>query len=419
VLGFGIWVLGFGIVPKAQVNMPDPSLIHGRAIPAPELAVGTVTVRVVRENIGNNISGQQVVLTVGGQTRTATTDAQGRAEFTGLPPGAQVSAAATVDGERLTSQAFAVPASGGLRVILVAGLQNAAARRKQEEAAAQAAPPVKGTVVIGSNSRVMLEFNDDALSVFYILEVLNNARARVDIGGPLIIDLPTGAGGAAIMEGSSPNATVSGDRVTVLGPFAPGATSVQVAYRMNLDRPELTLEQTWPVAMEQVTVGVQKLGGLSVTSPQFTGTRDVESDNGMPFVIGEGGSLPAGTPLTIQLANLPAHSRTPRFVALGLAGAVILVGIWLTVSAGSRQDDVRRTLLQRRDALLAELAALERRHGRGAPSLAAEASAKAAGPADAKYVARRERIVSELERIYGELDEASPGPQGGGEGIAA
>jgi hypothetical protein len=409
--GLSVVLCALSLVPSpaaAQVNMPDPSLIHGQAIPAPELAAGTVTVRVVRENIGNNISGQQVELTTGGQTRTATTDAQGRAEFAGLPPGGQVSATATVDGEQLASQTFAVPASGGLRVILVAGLKNAAERRKQEEAAAQAAPPVKGTVVIGPNSRVMLEFNDDALSVFYILEVLNNARSRVDIGGPLILDLPTGAGGAAIMEGSSPNATVSGDRVTVLGPFAPGATSVQVAFRLNLDSSEVTLEQTWPVPMQQVTVGVQKLGALSVASPQFASTRDVQSDNGTPFLIGDGPGLPAGATLTIHLTNLPAHSRTPRYVALGLAGAVILVGVWLAASARTRGGDVRRTLQQRRDALLAELASLERRR-RGGPS----------GPPDAKLLARRERIVSELERIYGELDESSPGPQGGGEGIAA
>jgi hypothetical protein len=36
-----------------------------------------------------------------------------------------------------------------------------------------------------------------------------------------------------------------------------------------------------------------------------------------------------------------------------------------------------------------------------------------------RYDTRRQRIVTELERIYGELDDASTGPQGGGEGIAA
>jgi hypothetical protein len=80
--------------------MPDPSLIHGRAIPASDMPDGVVTVRVVREAIGNNIAGQQVQLTVSGRARTATTDEQGRAEFTNLPRGEEARAEATVDGEQ-------------------------------------------------------------------------------------------------------------------------------------------------------------------------------------------------------------------------------------------------------------------------------------------------------------------------------
>jgi hypothetical protein len=395
VLGLGIWILGFGIVPQAQLNMPDPSLIHGRAIPAPELATGTVTVRVVRENIGNNISGQRVELTVGGQARNATTDAEGRAEFTGLTAGAAARAKATVDGEEMTSQPFEVPASGGLRVILVAGLKAVADRRAKEEAENLAASPVKGSVVLGQNSRVVMQFENDGLQVFYILEILNNARARVDIGGPLILDLPTGAGGAATLEGSSPAATVSGDRVTVVGPFAPGATNVQVAFRLNLNSSDITIEQTWPAALQQVTVGIEKLTGLSMTSPQFADTREVTSENGTPFIIANGPSLPAGGTLTIQLANLPSQSVVPRYVTLALAGLILAAGAWLSLSSGAKRQDTRKVLEHRRDTLLGELAALEQRHRKG-------------GAADPKYAARRERILGELERIYGELDEATP-----------
>src|SRR6185295_17808182 len=130
ILGFGIWLLGFGISPLAQ-EMPDPSLINGRAIPAPELKNGTVTVRVVREAIGNDAPGQQVRVTVGKTTKNATTDQQGRAEFTGLPSG-EARAEAVVDGETLQSQPFAVPTSGGLRVILVVGLAAATERKTLE-----------------------------------------------------------------------------------------------------------------------------------------------------------------------------------------------------------------------------------------------------------------------------------------------
>src|SRR6185503_8003669 len=86
----GVWMAGLkacgyvlltASLAQAQ-QMPDPSLIHGKALPAPELPDGTITVRVVRESIGNDIPGQTVSLTASGRTRTASTDAQGRAQFT-------------------------------------------------------------------------------------------------------------------------------------------------------------------------------------------------------------------------------------------------------------------------------------------------------------------------------------------------
>src|SRR5215475_6431191 len=99
--------------------MPDPSVINGKALPAGELQTGTITVRVVRESIGNNIVGQQVTLTVNGETKKAVTDEQGRAEFRGLPAGTNARAEAVVNGERLQSDPIVIPAAGGLRVILV------------------------------------------------------------------------------------------------------------------------------------------------------------------------------------------------------------------------------------------------------------------------------------------------------------
>jgi hypothetical protein len=86
-------------------------------------------VRVVRESIGNDIPNQAVTLTATGRTRTASTDAQGRAQFTNLPVGQEGRAAATVDGEALQSDPFTIPNKGGLRVILVAGIAKAAARK--------------------------------------------------------------------------------------------------------------------------------------------------------------------------------------------------------------------------------------------------------------------------------------------------
>ena len=397
-------VLVFFTVPAAAQQMPDPSLIHGKALPAPELPNGTVTVRVVRESIGNDIAGQAVTLTASGRSRSASTDAQGRAQFTNLPVGQEGRAAATVDGEALQSDPFTIPASGGLRVILGAGIAKAAERKAAEASQAAAAPPVRGTVVIGGNSRILTQFADDALQVYYILEVINSARHRVDIGGPLVLDLPPGTSGATVLEGSSPSATVAGNRVTVAGPFASGTTLVQVAYRHLYNGGTVRLEQTFPVAFQQLTFGAQKIGAVSAASPQFAETREVTTQDGKVYALGSGPALAAGTPFVVTLTNLPYHSPAPRYVALGLALAVIGLGIWLATRTRDLPD--ARSLSERREQLLKELTQLELRRREGAVS--AE-----------RFATRRRRLMADLEQVYGELDASAASPQGGGEGVAA
>lgn len=409
----GVWVLMLGLASwggrlslRAQ-EMPDPSLIHGRAIPAPELPDGVVTVRVVREAIGNNIVGQEVQVVAGNRTATATTDNLGRAEFQGLPRGAGARAEAIVEGERLESQPFVVPTSGGLRVILVAGLGRAAERRAREAEEAAKAPPVRGAVVLGGNSRVLMQFEDDVLQVFYVLEIVNNARHRVDPGGPLVIELPAGATGAATLEGSSPSASVEGRRLVITPPFVPGTTTIQVGFRLPHRASELVFEQLWPVPLKQVTVGVEKVvPELALTSTQLTATNEVRAGNGTVFLLGTGPALAAGTPLRVVLSNLPYHSRTPRDVALGLAAAMLALGAWLAVGSRGRQGESLAALARRRDQLLSELAQLEAR--RRAGTMPPE-----------RYTPRRQRIIGELEQIYGELDDRGAGPHGGGEDLAA
>jgi len=110
--------------------------------------------------------------------------------------------------------------------------------------------------------------------------------------------------------------------------------------------------------------------------------------------------------LTLNLTGLPTHSNVPRIAALTLAGGIIAIGAWLVVAARSTDTRARKALEQRRDSLLGELEQLEVKRRAGTIN------------AD-RYSSRRQRLLSDLEAIYGELDEAGAGPPGGGEGIAA
>jgi hypothetical protein len=249
---------------------------------------------------------------------------------------------------------------------------------------------VKGVVVLGGETHVITEFQDDRLRVFYRLDIVNNARTRVDTGGPLIFDLPRGAAGAAPATPSDA-VTVSGTRVTVVGPFNPGTTRVDIGFELRYSGSAHTLAQTWPVTVQQWIAGVERVGDVMVTSPQLETTEQRLGQDGATYLVGTGQALPAGSTLTLELSNLPSHGRVASTFALVLALAIIGVGTWLSVSRRPGDPDTEASIRTRRDALLARLEELER--GR-----------RSGGVPPERYAARRERLMSDLEPIYRDLD---------------
>ena len=381
--------------------MPDPSAIAGTPLPAPELADRVVTVRVVRERMGNNVAGQDVTLTIGQDKRTIKTDAQGRAQFDGLTAGVTVQATSVVDGETLTSQQFAVPAQGGVRVALIAGIAAAKAAEKTAAEAAAKLPARPGVVEIGPESRIIIEYQDDNLTLFYLLEIINNARTPIDIGGPLLIKLPTGAAGASMMQGSSQHASAKGDMVTITGPFAPGKTVAQVGFSLPQAGDSISIQQKWPAALSQVFVGVEKIGNMQVSSPQLTDTREMNSD-GQAFIMGTGGRLNAGDTLVVNLSGLPAHSKTPRTAALIAVVVIFVIGAWFAISPGKAHAAQDAKLHAHREKLLSDIVALERKRRQK--------------PLPESDEARLQRLNTELERVIAELDRL---PRTGNEGATA
>ena len=102
----------------------DAQAMAARPLMVGDLPLGTVTVRVARGSLSNAAVGVQVVATVtapGGKAskRTEQTKSDGRATFSDLPVGAEFHAEAVVEGERLQTASFAIPAEGGARLMLL------------------------------------------------------------------------------------------------------------------------------------------------------------------------------------------------------------------------------------------------------------------------------------------------------------
>lgn len=379
---------------SAQVAMPDATQMSGVPLPAPELADAAVTVRVVRERMGNNVPGQEVTLITPEGRVSGVTDDQGRAQFMAVAAGTRVTAEAIVDGETVRSQEFAVPANGGVRVALVAGIATAAAAEAAAKAEAAKMPARPGTVVFGPDTRIILEFQDDRPTVFYLFSVVNNARTPIDPGKPLVLDLPAAAESASLVSGPVAIARMQDRRLTLTGPFPPGPSTFQVAYRMPFTA-TLRIEQAWPAAVEGALVAAEKVGRLALTSPQLTASREGES-NGEVFVMGTAGRLAEGQPLILEFTGLPAAPTWPRDIALGLAGVLglwVAWAVWRGTPSGSASRDA---LVKERDRLLGAIAAID-------------AERRARGGDDPRAAAKRERLVAAAEQVYAELDRLPGG----------
>jgi hypothetical protein len=378
-------ILVFATPVFAQLQMPDPRQMAGIPRPVTDLPAGHVSVRLIRGQLANNISGHPVEMHAGGkQVSTVTTDENGRAEFSGVTPGTPVRAVATVDGERLESQEFPWPGDSGIRVMLVA-------TPKGSDAPPPVFQPQPGNVVLGDQTRVIIDHADDGLQVYYLLDIRNNATTPVNPPSAVVINMPAGAASATVLAGA-PQAVSLGDHVTISGPFAPGQTEVQIAFRLTVTSGDETFEQTLPLAVPGLAVLMRKVGNISLSSPQLPQVQE-RAIQGDTYILAQGPSIPAGAPLAITVSGLPHHSPWPRRIALTLAVVLLGGGFWAASRRplpGSNAGRIKQ-LSGKREKIYAELVRLEQQ--------------RRAGSVDAaKYAERRPALMAQLERVYRDLD---------------
>ena len=390
VLGILYVVWGSGVV-KAQ--MPDPRQMSGIPRPVTDLPDRSISVRVIRGSLSNNIPRQPVELHVGPNVQTVTTDEAGRAQFDNVPAGTSVKAVAIVDGERLESQEFPAPAQGGIRLLLVATDKTAGPPRESQ-------PAVSGQVAIAGRSRFMIEPGEEVVEVYYLLDVVNTGKEPVNPQTPFVFDVPGGAVGTAVLEGSSSQATAQRNQVTVQGPFAPGSTLVQVAYELPAPSGSVTVSQRFPAQLEQLGLIIKKVGNTRVSSPQITRQAEMPAD-GDTYIAATGGAVPGGQPLVLTIDGMPHHSAIPRWTALSIAVVIVVIGVVVLSRPQDRTGLAaeRKRLMARREKLFADLVRLEADHRNGRVD-------------GARYTARREQLVASLEHLYGALDsdDINPGP---------
>jgi len=395
----------------AAAQMPDARQMSGIPMPSGDVPPGSVSVRLVRGDLSNNIVGHAVELHIGASVQTMKTDDNGRAIFSGVAPGVETHAVAVVDGERLESQPFTLPPTAGVRLVLVAGAGAAppGARTGGASTEALAPPPAgvaPGEVVFGGDSRIQIEFEDDTIEVFYLFDLVNPASSPVNPASELTFQLPEGAEQAAMLEGSSTQAAIRGRTVSISGPFAPGTTPVRLAFSLAPAGPQRLIVQRLPAPWTRVQVIMTRAGLAQISSPRFATASEMGGD-GQPFLLSTGGPLAANQDLSMSFSGLPSRSHRGRYASVALALLVLALGVYGAMSARSTSGDVaRRTqLAERRGTLMADLVRVEEQHRAGTLD-------------DGRYATRHGELVDQLERVYGELDQQI-GPAEQGRGSAA
>ena len=121
--------------------VPEPAQMSGFPLQVGDLPPGIVAVRVIRRNFQDNVANQPVQLRIGQTDRVmaALTNGDGRTQFEGLKVGDTVRLRTAVGSELLESQSFEVPAQGGVRLVLAAGV-GAGAEAAEPWPATDAAP---------------------------------------------------------------------------------------------------------------------------------------------------------------------------------------------------------------------------------------------------------------------------------------
>ncbi len=373
------------LAPSVALAQPDPRQMSGIPLPDPQLPPGTVTVRVVRGTLDNNVPNHPVELRAGDQVETALTDAEGRAEFVMLNAGASVVASTELDGELLDSRPFAAPGAGGVRLMLVGA----------GDAAASDVPAEPGVVTFGADSRIVVELAEERLSIYYLFDIFNQRLVPVEPETPIEFTLPFGVQAPTVLPESAASTRIDGLTVTVDGPFRPGLTPLLLGYSLAFSGDAVAVSQPLPADLEGLLMVVQKWGAMDLVSDQIARRADMTPEGtDATYIFAAGPAIPAGTLLGFELTGLPHHSQTPGVLTVAVALMILGLGAWgAATPAAAEGADRRRRLEQRREKRFAELVMLEQQHRSGKVG-------------DTRYGNRRAELLADLERIYADLDDA-------------
>lgn len=422
-------------------------LVDDQPAPQPALAVGTVSIAVQRitRDATSPVGGIEVALeplaadgAAAGEPLRQVTDAQGRATFSGLAPGAQVRVVAQVHGARVEGKPFAVAASGGASVnVNVAWSDEGGAEARFRDvpggadavyyARAEAGGKVFHSAPFlmagdrGATLRLLafqtmrepvaFSFHtqgiiDDVYMAFQSqLTLTNFSYAPWDPGpGGLVIPLPAGFVGAQVDEQMAMRVGVDPDRGFLWrGSVPPGGAEFLGFYSLPITKGTLLFDLPLPHGSFNSLLALQYTPGMKVETPANARGREWTDPSGRRHYVISNIQIRPEQRMVLTASGLPMHPAWQRQVSWAAGIVVIGLLVWGLSGVfrrrrgpvaqaggddGQGDQSRRRKLEKRREGLLEELVALE--------------SGKAELDED-EYEKRKGKLTRQLESIYHDL----------------
>jgi hypothetical protein len=200
----------------------------------------------------------------------------------------------------------------------------------------------------------------------------------------MVIALPKGFRGGKISEEHQSIASVApGEGFRIVRPLEPGETSFRFGYSLKSENGELTWEQDIKQTMIQAGMQIRLLDGMEI-KPRGSQGRIATAPNGSKWFVLDSINIRAGQSMALQITGMPAapewRTWVPRLVGFLVMG-LLVAGVALALLRKPQQATPALGSDKRRAALLDELVELER---------------------TGKDQARREQVLSELERLWRE-----------------
>jgi hypothetical protein len=475
----------------AQPMMIDPSKMSGIPRPDPQVAEGTITVRLIRGELSNRVVNHPVELLADGKVvKTEKTNEEGRATFGGLSGGPFVARAKDGDDE-LTSQPMELQSGAGTRVMLVfknnqPGAPDGVARadkslpsgtavvravgpdggilpglvvkigqvragesqvveRKgktndlgearfdgldskptsgylaevEKDGTKYAGKPFKmpdntgmlcviqvnpvtkdlSALTIGQGSHFIFQITDDAVQVMEVLRLNNAGPTAIELPGGIHFPLPDNAVSAGPGPQVPPNFSVTGHDAVWKGALPPGDTELQLQFVLAVKGVDLDFAQRTPVAFAETAIVSEKIDGFDIEGNNL---ERVERElQGRMLVLYRGPGTSAGGEVRLTLKGLPHADARWRMVAAVFTILVLIAFGAYAMQGDGGISDKRRALEQKREHLLDELVALEKK----SEPLPSAGSDSRRSPDDPKRNKKREELKDKLAGLYRDLDQ--------------